>query len=563
MSIKQKIILFIFLIIGTLVQIAPVIRSGLNYPFGIGFWGPSGHDSVWHLSLINHIKDPFNINMPVYSGYKLQNYHPFFDIMISYLSKLTHISTSLWLFQIFPVLSSILLLYLSYQLGSLVAGNFFGGILLLSLNSLANSFGWIISFFKYGNFSGESIFWAMQSPSNQINQPFTLSLIFLLILLVTLYKNPLHTSLTIKESLIVFVMLVLLPVTKAYSAVVGFGIYGLYSLNSFLNIRNYKNLFLLLISFVSAYLLFTVYNPNSSNLFIYRPFWFINSMIDSPDKLFIPKLSSFRDTLLSLPKFDYRLLFVYIFTFTIFIIGNFSWRLLGMFHFFKKRGQLDKTLLLIIIILTIIPTLFIQKGTSWNTIQFLYYALFLSNIFLASFVSSIIFTRFGKFLTFIIFAGYTLAFFGMLPNYTGKIPPAALPYEEISALKFLSVQPTGIVLTYPYDNYSKNNYISTPIPLYAYETTAYVSAYSRQLTYLEDEMNASNSGFDYLSRRNESTKFFKQLDIYQDRGFLLNNNINYIYLTSEQAGKAPLNISQLYLTKIYDTQGVVIYKVQK
>lgn len=38
----------------------------------------------------------------------------------------------------------------------------------------------------------------------------------------------------------------------------------------------------------------------------------------------------------------------------------------------------------------IIPTLFVQKGTAWNTIQFFYYFLFFSNIFFAQFITDLI-----------------------------------------------------------------------------------------------------------------------------------------------------------------------------
>ena len=46
----------------------------------------------------------------------------------------------------------------------------------------------------------------------------------------------------------------------------------------------------------------------------------------------------------------------------------------------------DKPYFLAIFACILAPLFFIQKGTNWNTIQFLYYALFLSNIFLAKFL---------------------------------------------------------------------------------------------------------------------------------------------------------------------------------
>ena len=564
MAVKKKLILIFSLFIGIVIQVIPVIRSGLNYSYGIGFWGPNGHDAVWHLGLINHIENPFRISMPVFAGLNLQNYHPFFDILISFLSHLSHLSSSLWLFQIFPILSAALLLYLSFIFGRMITGKFSGGIFLLILNTIANSFGWIFTLFKYGNFSGESIFWAMQSPSNQINPPYNLSLIFILIILIILFRHPRQSPLNLKESLIIFLLLSLLPVTKAYSAIVGFSFVGIYSLLTLKNHRSYTNLVIFGISLISAFFFFGLYNPHASGLLVYKPFWFINSMIESPDRIYIPYLANMRYTLEMSGKIGPRYLALMISTFFLFIIGNFSWRLIGLMKSIRQLNYFNSVLFLNIVILTVIPTLFIQKGTSWNTIQFLYYALFLSNILLAKYLSGVASKPKGKILISLIFISYLLPLFGSLPNYLGKIPPASLPISEQQALKFLSIQTKGTVLTVPYDPFLKLSFKATPIPLYAYETTAYVSAYSRQLTYLEDEMNIQNSGYDLISRKKASLDFFAgRRNIFQDRGFLVNNQIDYIYITGLQKNIVNLDTANLYIQKIYDNSDTLIYRVQR
>jgi hypothetical protein len=555
MSTYQKITFAFFLILGVLVQITPVIRSGLTYEYGIGYWGPSGHDSVWHLSLINAINNPLSIDMPIFAGEKLINYHPFFNIFIAFVSKATSISSELWLFQLSPILFSITLLVLSYILGKLVTGKHAGGIILLLLNSLATSLGPIVSLIRHGNFQGESLFWAMQSPSNQINPPYTLSLILLTTLLILIYKKSSHYA-------IFFLLLITLPITKAYSAVVGFSVYFMYTLRQVFFKKQYSHLLTFVLSLVVAISLFRIYNPESQNLFLFKPFWFINSMIDSPDKLFLPKVSSLRQTLESSSAFDIRLPLVYIFSFIIFIVGNYGFRLLGFIRLNSLPRLFNVSLLLNIIFLTLIPTLFIQQGTSWNTIQFIYYALFISNIYLTLFINSVIKHNWGKIVTVVIFIFYTLGFFGAMPNYLGGAPPAFLPTPEIQALDFLRSQKKGIVLTVPYDKYIKDS-LTAPVPLYAYETTSYVSAYSHQTVYMEDEMNLNNSGYDFQTRRQLSLDFFSQKDIHRDRGFLLNNNIDYIYLTGVQTDRFPLDTKKLFLTTIFESGDTIIYQVQK
>jgi hypothetical protein len=221
-------------------------------------------------------------------------------------------------------------------------------------------------------------------------------------------------------------------------------------------------------------------------------------------------------------------------------------------------------LLLNIIILTIIPTLFIQTGTSWNTIQFLYYALFLANILLAIYLTSVWNKTSGKIFTGFIFLTFILSLFGSLPNYLGKIPPAALPIPEQQALLFLSTQPQGTVLTVPYDAYLKLSFPATPVPLYAYETTAYVSAYSHQLTFVDDIMNLQNSGYNPNTRLKSATDFFTGSEnIFQARGFLVNNKISYIYIAGIQENNLHLDTTNLYLQKIYENSGSLIYRVQR
>ncbi len=535
---KQKIILLAVFLFCFFVQVIPVIRSGLHYSFGVGFWGPNGHDGVWHLSLINHISNPTKIKMPIFAGEYLKNYHPFFDILIAFLSKITFINSSLWLFQIFPIITTILYLYFSFLLGQKITKKFNGGIILMLLNSISNSFGWVVSFIKDGSFGGESLFWAMQSPSNQLNPPFMLSILLILVFIYLLtFKQP--------SKIAIFFLLVFLPIIKVYSAVPAFIIFFFYIFKN----RRYLPTFITTL-FVSG-LLFLIYNRGSAGLIEFKPFWFINSLFDSIDRLYFPKLSAFRNAygsiFLTLPK----LIIYYTFGILTFILGNFSWRILASKEIIK-----NKTYFLAISICCLIPLFFIQKGTSWNTIQFLYYALFLSNIFLTKFL-----VNNQKYIFWVVLS-YLIPLISFLPNYLGKTPPAAIPSKEIEALNFLKSQPKGTVLTYPYDKYLKKSFPKTPLPLYAYETTSYVAAYSGQQTYLEDEMNLQNSGYIWPERRQASLDFFSQQNEFADRGFLVNNQISYLYLPKIYMDKIDFN-DNMYLKIIYENDEVVIYQVQR
>jgi len=529
----KKTVLILIFIFCLVAQIIPVIRSGTNIGSGVGFWGPNGHDGVWHLSLINHIDNPIDINMPIFSGEKLKNYHPFFDIFMAYISKITTISPSYLLFQIFPILSAFFYLFLSFKIGKLITKSDKGGLILMILNTVNNSFGWIINYIKHGNFEGESLFWAMQSPSNQLNPPFILSLVLLLALIyILLSKKNVYWCLPI---------LVFLPVIKTYSAIPAYIIFLIYTLHA------KKHFKIFIISLLFSIILFLQFNKNSQSLLIWQPFWFIRSLFESTDKFYFPRFAALAHTT------GFKPILFYLIGIPIFIIGNFAFRLLS----FRKRllkSWFSLSLYLSIILLSLIPLFFIQSGTSWNTIQFLYYAIFLLNIPLTYYLS-----KTNIFIPLFIITIQLLPLFASFPQYLGKVPPAFIPNDEINCLNYLKNQSKSIVLTYPYDNYLKNK-LATPIPLYAYTTTSYVSAYSGQTTYLDDEMNLANSGYNWQIRRQNSEKFFKQENIFQDRGFLLNNKIDYIYLTNNPT---KLNVDQLYLKSVYQNSSCQIYKVIK
>lgn len=555
MSKKQKII-FIFVFLSCFfIQILPVIRSGIKYDYGLGFWGSNGHDAIWHLSLINQIKNPLKINLPIFAGENLKNYHPFYDILIAFCVSITHISSLTWYFQIFPIISSIILLYTSFFIGKRFTLKFSGGLFLMFFTAFANSFGWLVSLIRSGQISGESLFWSMQSASNQLNPPFVLSLIFINLLLLLLTDQKINQNL---KSFLILLILVLTPITKAYGGVVVYSIFFFYSL---VQLKKTKQPFILFItSLPFSYLVFSLYNSTSASLFIFKPFWFTNSLIESPDRLYLPFLANTRYTLESSGHIGPRLIIVYIFSIGVFYLGNFSWRLLGILAIKKNNNSLQLPILFTILITSLIPLFFIQKGTSWNTIQFLYYSLFLSNIFLTIYLFKLKPSLLNRTILIIIIATTLISNLETFNRYLSNPAPSNLSSSEIEALTFLQNQPKGFVLTYPYDKYQKNN-LTAPIPLYAYETTAYVSAFSQQQVFLEDEMNLDITGFKWQTRLDEEKKFFSTTDKFFARGFLINNHINYIYLVDNQ--NFSLTIDDLQINEIYNNGQIKIYQVRR
>lgn len=558
-SLSKKIGLIACFAICVFFQTLPSIRSGLLYSYGYGFWGPSGHDGIWHLSLINNIQNPLQISIPGFSGELLKNYHPFFDIFLAIVFRITRLPPSILLFQIFPIFLSLGLLCVSYYLGKKITRRILGGVLLMIFNTFATSLGWIVTLFQDGRFSGESMFWSMQSFSTLLNPPFALSLLYLLVLILILTKD---TKLSSVDYLYIFIIIILSPITKAYSLISIYTIFGLYSLRKLLN-KEYLPIAFFASSIVVAFVLFTHYNPSSSGLLKFQPFWIISGMFQSTDRFFVPKISSAIYNLSQSSPYDLKLIIIYLFGSIIFVVGNFGFRLLGFLVTPNQRRQnLHLDLLITVAISTLIPLAFIQQGTGWNVVQFLYYALFIGNILLVLYLSNL---KPGPKTNALIIAIVVLNIIGNLDNiksYLGNPAPASLPLSEINALQFLNQQPAGVVLTYPFESEFRKN-MSTPIPLYAYETTSYISAYTHHSTYLSDEMNLQNSGYPWSLRKDNEIRFFEQKAIFEDRGFLLNNGIDYIYLTGLQINKTSLNTDKLFIKNIYNDGQTIIYQVIK
>lgn len=524
------------------------VRSGLIENYGIGFWGPNGHDAIWHLALISQIKSFNTIINPVFAPENLIHYHLGFDIFAAGLGKLLPISMLDIYFRLLPIVFSIALGFLSIKLYSTLEFEKKGKLPLLFLIYFAGSFGWMVTLLRTHSLGGESLFWSMQSVSALLNPPYMLSLLLLVSGLI-LYGQK-------KSPLLIGLIFALSTAVKVYAGI-------LIGLALFILVIKKKNLFNLKIlaihTLLSGLILFSYGVLNGPSLLSFQPFWFTHSLLSAYDKLYLPTLATLQANLSQNP-FTYKFPFLVILEILlviIFIIGNSGLRIFGLIKIFQNPNN-DLFFLLKFITLfgAIIPIFFIQKGTAWNTIQFFYYSLF----FLCFFASSII-SMYSKYITYLILFFACLGSIATLKDYLGFPPPTAISLEEFEALKFIKQQPFGIVLTYPYDQFAKQKYNQTPIPIFAYESTAYVTAISGQPTFLADEVNLNILDIPFKPRLEEVKKFFFNPNQFQSRGFLINNHISYIYLTHGQS--LPLSADILQIDNIFNNSQVNIFKVRK
>ena len=562
---KKHLQAILLILLGSFTWVITMFRSGLKYSYGTGYWGANGHDGIWHLVVIEGLKKG-NLLMPIFAGGIIRNYHIGFDVLVAFLGKITTLSSSLLYFQIIPIVFALLIGFLTYKFIFLWTKSKIKSLLTVFFIYFGGSFGWLVELVRNGKFGGESMFWSQQAVSTLINPPFAMSLIFILLGLISLQnylkKGKLHFY------LISFICFGLLIQIKSYSSVLSLGGLFVAGLFEFIKNKNLKIFKVLISSIILSIIIFLPLNGGVGKIFVFKPFLFLETMMGLTDRFSWMKFYSAMINYRAGGIYIKAVIF-YLIAFGIFILGNLGTRIISFFEIIKNIRN-PKKIDWVFIFLTsvffagiIIPQFILQSGTSWNTIQFFYYSLFSASILSGIWLGSLLeekkkFSKFIMVLTILFTVPTTLGSLYFI--YLPKNPPAFLSRFESEALNFLSRQePDGIVLTYPFDRVKADEADkSVPRPLYLYESTAYVSAYSQKQLLLEDEVNLDITGFDWKERKQEILKFYQSNDHEFVKDFLKKNNISYTYWLKGQ--RATLGESQLGITQIFENEEVKIYK---
>ena len=548
----------LLIIAGSLSWLATSLKSGLQFDYGLGFWGPLGHDGIWHLGLIEAIKHGLPAKNPAFAGETLNNYHYFYDLLLAQTSNLTTLLPIDLYFRFFPILISLTLGGIVYMLAkrwfsSNLAANwsvffiYFGG-----------SMGWILSYFRNRSLGGETAFWAQQSISTLINPPFAISLLLFLTGLYLFYKISEQKSQVLPFLIPLIFLWGTLIEFKAYAGILVLAALAVVSTVEVFK-RNFRFLVLPFSIGILSAVVFLPNNTGSSSLLIFSPFWLIHSMIDSPDRV-----GWFRLQLARVAGEEggnwFKFLGAEAVGLLIFIGGNLGTRLVGFLAIgsLYPRNKFNLFVLSFLIFAVIIPLLFIQKGASFNSIQFFYYSLALSDFLAAAGLYYI-----TKKLTVI---GVGLAIFlvlltvpttwDSLGQYLPARPPARISNFEKEALEFLRLQPDGIVLSYIYDKNLKTRF-SEPVPLFAYESTMYVAALSGKSEYIADTVNLTILDVDYKGRLQVQKDIVSLKEPEMVKKLLVKNNIKYIYLPKIAKVSADNSFG---LEKIFENDEILIYK---
>jgi hypothetical protein len=537
---------------GSLIWSLTMVKSGLIYSYGAGFWGPNGHDGIWHLSLAGSLSRG-SFQMPVFAGEIIKNYHFGFDLLLALIHRLTFIPVSFLYFQIIPPLLAVGTGICVYRFVFAWLGDENSALWSVFFTYFGGSLGWLVSLVKNGQTGGESMFWAQQSISTLLNPPFALSLI---IIFVILYRLTQSLEVSNKQLLVLSFLVGSLSLIKIYAAIL-----FLLAL-AFVAVRKRELRKLFVLSAFFSLIFYLPFNRGGTSLVVFQPNWFLETMLIYSDRFYWPRLYE----AIQAYKADLNLIKLipaYLLTLVIFLVGNLGSRLIFVTSLRRLRTDPVFTFLISAAFAGfMLPMLFLQRGTPWNTIQFFYYTQIFLGILAGISVAAILKSNKSKYLVFSI---SVLVFIFTIPttvdtlhHYLPARPPAMISREELSALDFLSRQSPGTVFTYPV---YPDPYAPAPRPLYLYDSTAYVSAYSGHPVYLEDEVNLNITGYDWPARKADSLLFVNETSPENAAAFLAKNHISYIYLPLVSKYRPVLSASELDGKVIFENSRVSIWQV--
>jgi len=328
------------------------------------------------------------------------------------------------------------------------------------------------------------------------------------------------------------------------------------------------SLSIIILFFITSVFIF--YDPLSSiktgSIFIFSPFAMIHSVTEDPSLLNMTRLTNARYFYQS-KGFNFHLIFIESFNLVVFLFFYLGGRFFGLLYvgiqiLRKKTQAFDLSIIATVVVSIILTTFFIQKGEWTNIIQFFYYGSFLLTLYLAESAYTFIKTK--------SILGYSIVVILMILAVPATIDVAKLyatfpgttylPEGEIEALQVLKKLPEGIVYSPLYNEGEKNqNAIkelkekNLPLPLYAWNDTAYVTAFSSKQHYLTDLWMERITGINYQNRLDKVLK--------NDCSFL--KEINYIYSNNDYQIDRQLFDCPSRLKLIYGNRTATIYSVIK
>lgn len=333
-------------------------------------------DDLWHLALINELKNNFPPDNPGFAGVPLKGYHFFYNFLLAKISNIFIISPFSLYFHYFPLFIAILWGFGVYGFMNMWSKKVTIALWATFLTMFGGSFAFILNLQGHKGLSLDSAFGIQQAASSLVNPPFSISIVIVIAVLFAFYKY----FLTLDKGWLVPIVLCvgLVSMFKVYAGIILLGSFLLLML-----MQLFKKKFIFLIAFFFTGILFiTTYGifRDPSSTLIFAPLWAPHSVLidNMPWYGYTEKMYTY--TRLSVIK---GIIETELYSWYVFAFGNLGTRLIGLLFlpllFFKKGKKLSfftVLILLMTLISILIPLFFIQSGKVFEIIQMAWYFLF-------------------------------------------------------------------------------------------------------------------------------------------------------------------------------------------
>lgn len=458
----------------------------------IGQWHK--HDYIWHLALIKMSFNSFPFMHPNYSGAVLDGYNYFLDYLVYLVSKIG-ISPLDMFFKILPIIFFPPYLYFLFKNSRLYnkSNVYLNAFLFFAL--LGTSFSYLISLYVgrglyYSTLAGFPVVTSIQPTTIFLNMQYAYSLLALIIVIYLMLLKS-RTPLQIAA---LFVLSAVAVSLKFYAAFVLTFLVGTYGVGQIIRTHSLKRFWDLLLPTSLGILLCIIwfYNPFkglTNSGFAYDPFAITHHMTEDINLFYNQYLTNARYYLIA-NGVSPRLVAIEALNIILFLLVNYGTRIIALYSLIAKIKNkqwtlFDTSLLVTILVLTLFPILFVQRGSFYNTMQFLYYAIFLSSYFAADALFRLASAFKHRFVSSLLIILVILA---TLPTHVDQLrylsePQRVITQAELEALQYLEGLPRGDVFV-----------------TYSHKKDAYISAFSGKPTYFTDIDQLDVTGVDAATR---------------------------------------------------------------
>ena len=551
--IKKNLAIVLLIIIAFASYMLTIIPSGSQYCFGgtcgLYFWGAHGHDAIWHLAIVAISFNHFPFVAPTFSGEILSSYNYFLDVLMG-------ISATASYFKILPIVWFGLFSYLLLKLSEKIHKEKVFAFIFLFFVFFSGSFSFVITWIHDKTIWGSSGLLAMQSLLSLTNLQYAFSLVIITLILVVI-KSP---KPSLKNIIMLGFLVAINLALKFYAGIISGFIVLLYFALTFYKSKDILG-FIKSLLFVGGFSLIVIFffygiggQTNGGLPLVYSPFSTVYPIIEEPKLLYMKNITNAKYFLENSGRFSPRLVVINMFVLGLYIVFNFGTRMIGLIYLLnqalkRKIMQFDIIVFLTVVFSLVLSIFFIQRGVWWNTVQFSYYAFFLSNIFAAETIYLLIKKNktIGAIITSVILLLTVPTSLDIIRTFGQPPGHVYLPKDEIVALDFLKKQPYGVVFSpLPTD---KNRPSVRPLPIYSLGDSSYITAFSNKQSFIADEVQLQLVGIDYRERADMSRNW--NCDVIR--------KANYLYELKQNPIGNKLNSCRRKFKKIYKNNLVTVY----